>query len=286
MISRRLGPKIIMVFKMFADLGLFIVIMLFVLLGYGIAVQVVQYPRANTDFMSTMTSIFYRPYFQIYGELFLEDIVASPSDGTCTNNHTDVELGMPMCPENTIIGVLLLGLYMVISNVLLLNLLIAMFGNTFQNVEEETDVIWKNQFYFITMEYFTGPILTLHFLLPWIIIDGLSCLMHFKKKSGLTFLRKLQREVKPREAAQLNKLEEAVAYNYVIKKRRSGCERVCRCFHHTEISKQRIMDKLSETENQTKQKERRDESQETGVLSSLTHILWPEADAYGTGFSL
>ena len=47
----------------------------------------------------------------------------------CTNNQTVAELDpeIPMCPQQNVFAPLLFGVYMVLTNVLLLNLLIAMF---------------------------------------------------------------------------------------------------------------------------------------------------------------
>ena len=47
---------------------------------------------------------------------------------------------------------------MVTVNVLLLNLLIAMFSSTFQQVQENTDKIWKFQRYRLVFEYYGSSI--------------------------------------------------------------------------------------------------------------------------------
>ena len=50
-----------------------VAILLIVLFGYGTAVQAIQYPDA-TDPVIIVKGIIYRPLFQIYGELFLDEI--------------------------------------------------------------------------------------------------------------------------------------------------------------------------------------------------------------------
>ena len=57
---------------------------------------------------------------------------ATPEDGSCTFNDTSLELapgalGSTPCAKHPRIGTVLLALYLAFSNVLLLNLLIAMF---------------------------------------------------------------------------------------------------------------------------------------------------------------
>ena len=41
------------------------------------------------------------------------------------------------------------GLYMLFANVLLLNLLIAMFSNTFTSIEDDSERYWKYERYFL-----------------------------------------------------------------------------------------------------------------------------------------
>uniref|UniRef100_A0A8C5JQP9 Transient receptor potential cation channel subfamily M member 2 n=1 Tax=Junco hyemalis TaxID=40217 RepID=A0A8C5JQP9_JUNHY len=83
----------------------------------------------------------------------------------CSPNGTDPY--KPKCPEtngdsNTPIfpewlTVILLCLYLLFTNILLLNLLIAMFNYTFQQVQEHTDQIWKFQRHDLIQEYHGRP---------------------------------------------------------------------------------------------------------------------------------
>ncbi len=54
------------------------------------------------------------------------NLVLDP-DESCTTNQTAIELGADRCQEHEHISLICLGLYMMLSNVLLLNLLIATF---------------------------------------------------------------------------------------------------------------------------------------------------------------
>ncbi|XP_072021882.1 transient receptor potential cation channel subfamily M member-like 2 [Amphiura filiformis] len=125
-IYQHLGPKLIMIGKMFLDVSFFVCILFVFLIAYGITLQAILYPTI-TDIQGLIYGVLYRPYFQIYGELFLDEIRGTPGDGTCTTNQTLINEALPICPEYSGIGVFLLAIYMIFSNVLLLNLLIAMF---------------------------------------------------------------------------------------------------------------------------------------------------------------
>ncbi len=50
-----------------------ILILVIILVGYGVAVQAVLFPHV-TDPATVAKGILYRPAFQIYGELFLDDV--------------------------------------------------------------------------------------------------------------------------------------------------------------------------------------------------------------------
>lgn len=55
------------------DLLFFVCILAVFLIGYGVASQAILFPN-ETDPRKLFTGIFYHAYFQMYGELFLENI--------------------------------------------------------------------------------------------------------------------------------------------------------------------------------------------------------------------
>ncbi|XP_041467806.1 transient receptor potential cation channel subfamily M member 5-like [Lytechinus variegatus] len=166
-VNKHLGPKLIMIMKMINDLLVFICILLVFVLAYGIACQAVLFPHV-TDTRQMMKGIFYRSYFQIYGELFLEELEGR---NDCSNEDPQME----PCPANMWFGTSILAVYLFISNVLLLNLLIAMLNYTFALVQENTDVVWKFQRYSLIKDYYNRPILAP----PFIIISHIFILYSF-----------------------------------------------------------------------------------------------------------
>ena len=80
-----------------------------------------------------------KAYWPIYGEMkILEEIT---EEKKCTIEDP--------CPETAGVyySYIALMIYMVVGNVLLLNLLIAMFSSTFQDVQDNTDQIWFGLFF-------------------------------------------------------------------------------------------------------------------------------------------
>ncbi|KAK7469456.1 hypothetical protein BaRGS_00036522, partial [Batillaria attramentaria] len=157
-INKELGPKIVMIRRMITDLMWFFVILLVFVFAYTVASEAILYP--NTEM--SMKLLYYLPrkaYWQIYGELFLDEL---EGDVECTNNRTlysgykeqrcPSDIGQYMVP-------IMMAVYVLVTNVLLLNLLIAMFSYTFQKVQDNTDIHWHFQRFNLIFEYSARPCL-------------------------------------------------------------------------------------------------------------------------------
>lgn len=53
------------------DMLYFLLIMVVFLLAYGVAQQAILYPNEEGSW-AVLSGVFFRPYFQVYGELFVE----------------------------------------------------------------------------------------------------------------------------------------------------------------------------------------------------------------------
>ncbi|XP_063435501.1 transient receptor potential cation channel subfamily M member-like 2 [Mytilus trossulus] len=86
------------------------------------------------------------PYWQLYGELFIDELKGDTnSNGTCTfvesewESNPDVE----RCVEYDWAIMVVAAMYMLISNLLLFNLIIALFTYRFKEVQNNSDRLWK-----------------------------------------------------------------------------------------------------------------------------------------------
>nr|6CO7_A Chain A, Predicted protein [Nematostella vectensis]6CO7_B Chain B, Predicted protein [Nematostella vectensis]6CO7_C Chain C, Predicted protein [Nematostella vectensis]6CO7_D Chain D, Predicted protein [Nematostella vectensis] len=150
-VNRLLGPKLVMIQKMMQDLAQFIIILAVFTIAYGIALHAVMFPSpgiyARNNTWVTITSVVQYPYWQMYGELFLDEI-----QGEKPKEFGEVD------PDGRWLSPLLLAIYMVFTNILLLNLLIAIFNYTFERVQEDSDKVWKFQRYDLVQEYHSRPV--------------------------------------------------------------------------------------------------------------------------------
>ncbi|XP_025025677.1 transient receptor potential cation channel subfamily M member 8 [Python bivittatus] len=157
-VSRNLGPKIIMLQRMLIDVFFFLFLFAVWMVAFGVARQGIL--RKNEQRWEWIfRSVIYEPYLAMFGH-YPSDI-----DGTTYDFDHCTFLGnesKPLCVEvdsNNLprfpewITIPLVCIYMLSTNILLVNLLIAMFGYTVGSVQENNDQVWKFQRYFLVQEY-------------------------------------------------------------------------------------------------------------------------------------
>ncbi|KAF7257106.1 hypothetical protein EG68_05898 [Paragonimus skrjabini miyazakii] len=147
-----LGPKLVMIQRMLTELLIFIFIMVVILVSYGVAVQALLYPNQTEFDWNTVRDALYYPYWNLYGELNLEYSFAINS--SCTGVPDGV-----VCPTYNFVAPLLLAFYLLLAGILLINLVIAMFSNVFQQVEYNSILLWKFSMYALVVEYNKRPVM-------------------------------------------------------------------------------------------------------------------------------
>ena len=142
--SQRLGPKLVMIGKMIQDVGVFLSLLVVALLGYGVAMHAIMDPWRGVDRQSFMTIIF-KPMFQMIGDTFLGEI----------QKHSDC-LGedFTQCNDShTPLVIILLMFYLIFSNIMLVNLLIAMMAATYERVDKVAKNLWSVQYVELLEEF-------------------------------------------------------------------------------------------------------------------------------------
>ncbi|XP_071975853.1 transient receptor potential cation channel subfamily M member 8 isoform X2 [Engystomops pustulosus] len=157
-VSRNLGPKIIMLQRMLIDVFFFLFLFAVWVIAFGVARQgILRWNEHRWEWI--FRSVIYEPYLAVFGQ-YIADVDGTTIDfDHCTINGNEskplcVELDSdnhPRFPEW--ITIPLVCIYMLSTNILLVNLLIAMFGYTVGSVQENNDQVWKFQRYFLIQEY-------------------------------------------------------------------------------------------------------------------------------------
>ncbi|XP_031426124.1 transient receptor potential cation channel subfamily M member 3 isoform X5 [Clupea harengus] len=189
-VNKYLGPYVMMIGKMMIDMMYFVIIMLVVLMSFGVARQAILHPNEDPSWMLAR-NIFFMPYWMIYGEVFADQIDHSRkrqhrlneklwpvenyirTRGTWRNNgpshispcgqNVTTEDGhivpLPACKTGAWIVPAIMACYLLVANILLVNLLIAVFNNTFFEVKSISNQVWKFQRYQLIMTFHERPVL-------------------------------------------------------------------------------------------------------------------------------
>ncbi|XP_063431696.1 transient receptor potential cation channel subfamily M member 2-like [Mytilus trossulus] len=192
LMSRKIGPKIIMIKEMLKDLFRFIGILFLCMIGVGVLYHANMYPEH--DFIGGPAVGYQRwgiwkiiniPYWQIYGETMLDSFkenVTTP----CTMNRTEWENNpdIERCNEYDWVLIVIAAIYMLISNLLLVNLLIAVFSYRFERVQEISEKLWRYLRYEVIMDYRTRIPAPLNLVIRPFYIIYWSCKKLVKKKQS------------------------------------------------------------------------------------------------------
>jgi len=137
---KRLGPKLVMIGEMVHDLKFFMIMLTVFILAFGVSSYSLIYGVQKFSW-HLPRRIINLAYWQIFGELNALE--------TFEHNYQ----------ANGYTAFVLLVAYMAVVSILLVNLLIAMFSNTFDRLQTDTDRIWKFQRYSLVCEYLSRPAL-------------------------------------------------------------------------------------------------------------------------------
>uniref|UniRef100_A0A3Q3DK83 Transient receptor potential cation channel subfamily M member 3 n=1 Tax=Hippocampus comes TaxID=109280 RepID=A0A3Q3DK83_HIPCM len=155
-VNKYLGPYVMMIGKMMIDMMYFVIIMLVVLMSFGVARQAILNPNEDPSWMLAR-NIFFMPYWMIYGEVFADQI--DPPCGQNITTEDGVMVALPPCKTGAWIVPAIMACYLLVANILLVNLLIAVFNNTFFEVKSISNQVWKFQRYQLIMTFHERPVL-------------------------------------------------------------------------------------------------------------------------------
>ena len=154
------------------DLLFFCSIISIFIVAYGVATESIIYPMGKVGNANELFNIVWRPYIHLFGELALDDLEDQLGEGYCTlfqslNNTSDMQNCKDedwrkdnydcdddaACRSARLVIKISLAFYMMLASALMLNLLIAVFSKTYDNMYEHQDIHWKWQRYELMMEF-------------------------------------------------------------------------------------------------------------------------------------
>ncbi|XP_052082917.1 uncharacterized protein LOC127720378 [Mytilus californianus] len=140
-----LGPKLVIIRKMIKQTVAFMIIMTVIVVWYSVSFHALLYPNSEFSW-SEIEKILSNGYWMLFGELNSDGEKVTGRNSTSTINKTIDEndnlqrsatkLGEDLTPY-------LKALYGLIAVVLLLNLLIALYSDTFNVVQQQSEFYWR-----------------------------------------------------------------------------------------------------------------------------------------------
>ena len=175
-ISPKIGPKIEIFLRLFEELIQFLILIFLFIISYGVFVQTIIHPFTQSD-GNMVTRVFYRPYFQMYGELMLDDLAAE-------TDCTGTTLPFTGCGEGNTGSMLAVvtGIYLIFTTIMLLNMLIAAFTNTYEKVSEQSTKIYLMKRFEMLLENKKSTLAPVPLNAPIIIWNLLDLLLQFAAK--------------------------------------------------------------------------------------------------------
>ncbi|XP_077376516.1 transient receptor potential cation channel subfamily M member 1-like isoform X2 [Festucalex cinctus] len=222
-VNKYLGPYVMMIGKMMIDMLYFVVIMLVVLMSFGVARQAILHPDEEPTWRLAR-NIFYMPYWMIYGEVFADsiDLYAMEINPPCGDNMYDEDgKKLPPCIPGAWLTPAIMACYLLVANILLVNLLIAVFNNTFFEVKSISNQVWKFQRYQLIMTFHDRPILPPPLIvLPhvFIVLKRLCCRCRRRRADRDDTQRRLQLLLGADELKSLHEFEEQCVDEYFREK--------------------------------------------------------------------
>ncbi|CAL8098840.1 unnamed protein product [Calicophoron daubneyi] len=186
--SMVLGPKLIMLKRMIVhDLLPFMLILMNIMVGYGVAFQAISFANgyytifeqdkmtpnstykkkrgARSLYDAVMTS-----YFQMLGEFRIAELQGESSK--CEKKD--------MCPQTSArrLTIIMLSTFVLLTQVLMFNLLVATFTSTYNEIEGSSQYFWCYQRYEMIQEFVDRPSVAPPFMLIWYSVELASYLIN------------------------------------------------------------------------------------------------------------
>lgn len=153
------GTPVIMLIEMLKDLRKYFHIVLTLVLGVGIYYHANLWPDHQALWSGGLTrwriwTIIFYPYWQIYGEANLETLTGSDQDN-CSNDRSvwESDPSTKRCPEEDWTVPVIAGLYMIVVNLLLVNIVIADFSYTYEFIHTNSEKLWHYHLCTVIKDY-------------------------------------------------------------------------------------------------------------------------------------
>ncbi|VDK81299.1 unnamed protein product [Dibothriocephalus latus] len=145
-VSVVLGPKVTMIGQMTLQLIRFLPFFIIFLIAFGVTEQAVLFPDRTGFDANVLLAVFERPFYRLFGENAVDEATGKGAECTEPANST-------ACPQQNVFAVMSIGMYNIFTVVLLMNLLIAIFSQIFDSLQQDSTIAWQFKRYAIVRSF-------------------------------------------------------------------------------------------------------------------------------------
>lgn len=175
-VNSYLGPKVVMLKRMSWDLAMFLMVVVVFLVSYSVASQALL-KNHQGFYWGVFYDLFLQGIWEIFGELNdaeTEGIVDGCPSGNGTISTWSAECSLRSWPVP-----FMLAVYLFFGNILMINMLIAIFTHVFDEIQSRSEQIWKYEMYFLVQEFNVKPLLPG----PFIVLEHFYLLAKWLRRS-------------------------------------------------------------------------------------------------------
>ncbi|CAF0977505.1 unnamed protein product [Brachionus calyciflorus] len=169
---KKMGPKLLMIRKLALNLAYFFLIILVFFFAFGISTQslLFQNQQLNTNLLR---NVFFPSYFVLIGDYYTLASMTQ-ADENCISTEDNI------CPDylGSQVSLVIYIVYLLFLNILLLNILIALFNKTFEKIQQASDPLWKFSRYLLVFEYYHKPLIPPPFIIIYYFTLGIRHAIH------------------------------------------------------------------------------------------------------------
>ncbi|ODN05967.1 Transient receptor potential cation channel trpm [Orchesella cincta] len=152
---RFVGPKIVMMRRMLTHMVYFATIILVIIISFGMAREAIRFPNLHPE-LRDIAEGFLEPYVMMFGEVDLDAL--TPPCGDDDDEYANCPVGYWIIPFAWIV-------YMLVANILIVNVLIAVFNGIYQEIDAIAVEVWMFHRFNFVMEFEQKPILPPPFII-------------------------------------------------------------------------------------------------------------------------
>ncbi|XP_055882157.1 transient receptor potential cation channel subfamily M member 2-like [Biomphalaria glabrata] len=180
--NKLLGPMLVVIRNMVETYINFLLILMIFWVAYSVVSESILFPEKEIK-KDILYYVFRRGFWAMMGEYFLDEVEHFSDNACISPNSANSSTKSCATADGRYTIPILLAAYVLFVQILMFNLLVALFNNAISDNEAKRDMIWRYQTFLLTMQYAKSKILLPPFL-PFIFLLNGKSGNPFKLKDG------------------------------------------------------------------------------------------------------